>query len=52
MALAYAEGIDPYGSVTQVYCGPDDMPDQVYDKLIFRVTLRPDKTIKIRPWAD
>jgi len=47
--LAYAKGEDSYGTVTKVFCGPDDR-DGVYEKAVFRLTFLPDDMTKVEPW--
>jgi hypothetical protein len=47
--LAWFQGTDAYGDVTQIWCGPVGTTD-VYDNDGFRVTTRTDGFLKIEPW--
>lgn len=47
--LSFGQGQDAYGTVVQLYCGPIGQ-DGVYEKAVFRVTIRPDKSILVAPW--
>lgn len=49
--MAFGRGVDAYGTVMRVHCGPADQ-EGVYEKAVFRVTSRPDGSLMISPWAD
>lgn len=49
--MAWSKGDDAHGTVIKTFCGPADA-DGIYEHATFRVTIRPDETLEIKPWTD
>ena len=49
--LAWGKGVDAYGTVIKVYCGPQDQ-DVIYKRAVFRFTRLPNEAISVVPWRD